>query len=406
MKKITLFSISIFIILVLIFGLNKTSNVENHEYNNINSEQMYTSLLDMFPKDKQGNSFEPSLKPSGPFEQPMTYGLILSAESVRYRKNPNVESEERVKNAVRWLIENSDEDEDGIPGWGLPQEWDAFSDGTINPKNHPYSITTSIVMEGLIDSLLIDNFWRPSEEKEIKELIREVTLFWLNNVYVGDDKSEYIGYSPEGTDMKNCPNVSGMFLSNLVKMINHGDIFDKCEEEFVVKRTHSIANMLINKANLEDGLPYWKYVEYGNNEYIQTSPNDLVHHVYVLWGIEEYRMYFQNAKIPFSLEDSIESVNKFIKDRKIYSYPQNKIYIGEQEYFNTRPSNLWGAGMMLSFYSKYNENTSKDVLQIISDEYGDWPNLTMWPYYFSENNNFYGRYAAHVLFGLSYYNFY
>lgn len=404
-KKITsLFSLLIILIPFLTLGIRTISAETNDRTASVNSDQMYRSLLNMFPLDKQGYSLEPS-KPAGPFEQPMTYGLILSSESIHYRGCPNLESKERVKNAIKWIIGHSDEDKDGNAGWGLPQAWDAFSDGTINPENHPYSITTSIVIEGLLDSLTIDNFWTKNEEKEIKELIREVTLFWLDNIYIGDENLGYIGYSPEKTDMQNCPNISGMFLSHLVKTITrHGDIFNESDREFVIQRMHAIANMLINEVNLEEGLPYWQYIEY---EKTDISPNDLIHHIYTLWGIEEYRAHFNNIEIPFTLDNSLASVNKFIKDDRIYAYPQNKIYTGEQEHYNNRPARLWGIGMMLGFYSKYdNENMADKVLETIANQYGDWPNLTRWPSYFSNDSAFYGRFAAHVLFGLSYKNFY
>ena len=46
----------------------------------------------------------------------MTYGLVLSAESIRYQHEVSEESKDRIKEATTWLI-NNDVDIDGrIPG--------------------------------------------------------------------------------------------------------------------------------------------------------------------------------------------------------------------------------------------------------------------------------------------------
>lgn len=409
MKKntITVYSLSTILIPVLIFSLVSARLEIKKDRTNPEDFQKYESLLNMFQDENLGNSLEPSLKPPGPYEQPMTYGLILSAESLHYDVIDTYESKERIRSAAGWLINNSDLNGDGKPGWGLPQSWDAFSDGTTNTENHPYSITTSIVLEGLLDSLKIEGVWSADEEKKIKDLVSQVAFYWLENVYIGDEESGYIGYSTEPSDMYNCPNISGMFLSNLVRMVTeHDDIFNKIEKQFIAKRIHAIANQLVKEVIIEDGLPYWEYIVYENPNN-QNNQNDLVHHIYVLWGIEEYRQHFNNIEIPFTLSDSVHSVDNFLKEHKIYSYPQHKVYIGSLESFNTRPSNLWGAGMMMAFYSKYGDNAkSREILNNIEKQYGNWPNITIWPSDFSRDENFYARYAAHVLFGLSYKTFY
>jgi len=111
--------------------------------------------------------------------------------------------------------------------------------------------------------------------------------------------------------------------------------------------------------------------------------------------------------IPFTLEESINSVNAFWREGKVYDFPQHQKYTGEQERFNDRPTNLWGIGMMLAFYEKYGEQEMAErSLENIDKDYGPIPNLLLWPIDFSKDTNFYGRYAAHVLFGLSFSDFY
>lgn len=406
-KKIFYFFVLMILIFAILYYIKKDTYTEIRASRAASNE--YISLLSKFPREKQGYSLEPSLKPEGPSEQPMTYGLVLSAESLHYKTVPNKESSERVRNATKWLIANSDLNNDGNPGWGLPQSWDAFADGTINPENHPYTITTAIVLQGLLDALSIKDFWTDVEEKEIKHLIADVILYWLKNVYIGDEKIGYLGYSEEPTDMIYTPNVSGMFLSNMVRALTwHDDIFNYAERQFVLQRTHAIANKLVKTVKLEKGIPYWNHVDdpaaYDDKSAI---PNDLVHHVYIIWGIEEYRSHYDTIYMPFNLNQSIASVDSFWRGNKIYSYPQNIVFIGNQEHFNDRPANLWGVGMMLAFYAKYGEVEKADsTLKAIDKIYGPIPKLTLWPSDFSKNDRFYERYAAHVLFGLSYKDFY
>lgn len=397
-----------FLLIVVLLITSSCRNISESEYRvnkNIYASEEYLNLLSKFPKDKQGNSLEPVLEPKGPSDQPMTYGLVLSSESLHYKAKQNNESSERVKNAVKWIVENSDLNEDGNLGWGLPQAWDAFSDGTTNPENHPYTITTAIVLEGLLDAISIEDFWSEAEEREIKQLISDVILYWLNNVYISDGKIGFLGYSEEPTDMINTPNVSGMFLSSIVRALEeHDDIFIDSEETFVVEKAHEITNMLVKTVKLENDVPYWDYYYDIIDTNNKSRGNDLVHHVYILWGLEEYRKHFDEIEIPFDFDASLKSLDSFWKDEKIQHFPQNNV----QSIPNQNPANLWGVGMMVAFYAKYDEkDMANKAIEVISRDYGPIPELKMRPEYFSsDDNNFYERYAAHVLFGLSYRDFY
>lgn len=372
----------------------------------ISADKEYIDLLNKFPIEKQGYSLERGMKEKT--EQPMTYALVLSSESLRYKAVKNEESEKRIRNAAKWIIENSDLNKDGNPGWGLPQPFDAFADGTTNPENHPYTITTAIVIESLLDALSIKDFWTEAEKKQIKDLISDVTLYWLKNIYVGGENMGCLGYSQEITDMYYyTPNVSGMFLSGLVRILTeHNEIFDETQKTFVTQRTHSIAKKLTSTVILNDGIPYWHYVV-NPDKANSPRPNDPVHHIYILWGIEEYRDHFNEIAIPFSRNDSIASVDSFLRGCKIYHFPQNQIYTGADEQFNERPANLWGVGMVLAFYAKYDGyKKTNNISKIIDNNYGPIPDLTMWSMDFSKDDEFYERYAAHVLFGLAHKDFY
>ncbi len=125
----------------------RTPNAGSRTALNLELANTYQQLLALYPEDHQGLGIENWT--SGTEEQPMTYGLILSAEAARYRRTGEAEAERRVSKAMAWLLDNHDLDLDGKPGWGLPQPWDAFQDGSTNPVNQPYTITTAIVRNSI-----------------------------------------------------------------------------------------------------------------------------------------------------------------------------------------------------------------------------------------------------------------
>jgi hypothetical protein len=103
----------------------------------------YLQLLAQFPEANQGRGLDNFLHVTD--DQPMTYGLVLSAESFRYKKEPSKEGLRRIENAAHWLLQNSDLHHDGQPGWGLPQPWDAYADGSTNGPNQPYTILVTSI---------------------------------------------------------------------------------------------------------------------------------------------------------------------------------------------------------------------------------------------------------------------
>lgn len=103
----------IFFNMIIFISLGCTSGSDiDQEY------QYYISLLSKFPEDSQGEGFEPFYFTGELKDQPMTVGLVLASESLRFKFSPNEESRRRIRKAVFHLLENRDLDNDGAPGWG------------------------------------------------------------------------------------------------------------------------------------------------------------------------------------------------------------------------------------------------------------------------------------------------
>lgn len=150
----------------------------------------YLQLLEKFPPDDQGLSKEPTFPDIQ--EQPLTYALLLTAESLRYKASPTEEGRTRVRNATEWLVSNQSLSDDGKPGWGLPDAWDAFGDGTVNPPNQSYTFTTAMVMLAIMDSESIQGFWTDSDRSKFRLLLKEVALRWVHEVYTVDSGGSFL----------------------------------------------------------------------------------------------------------------------------------------------------------------------------------------------------------------------
>lgn len=53
--------------------------------------------------------------------------------------------------AGRWLLDHSDDNQNGVVGWGVPVAWDAYGDGSVNPRDTEYTISTAIAVHALLD---------------------------------------------------------------------------------------------------------------------------------------------------------------------------------------------------------------------------------------------------------------
>lgn len=368
----------------------------------------YNYLLKQFPDDNLGMGPEPGSPEIGMTHQPMTYGLLLSAEVLHYKSQPSELSKQKIRQAARWLIDNKDLNSDGQPGWGLPQAWDAFADGTINPENHPYTITTAIVISALLDALDLEDLWSRSERTEIETLVKDVSIYWCEKVWSEDNQEGFFWYSISPTDNYFCPNVSAMFLGSLARVISEQKNFLSNNELALLKdRVNKAADGIMANTKWADNVPYWDYIVYADNNIENVRPNDLVHHVYILWGMELYRSSgIGETSLPWSLEQALESLNYYWSDDKTLAFPTN-VHFKNKDKLKDRPARLWGMGMMLAFYGKFGAVQKADYCtDIISRDYGPFPNLKLWPQSFSQDIEFYPRYAAHVLYGLAYADFY
>lgn len=327
-------------------------------------------------------------------DQPMTCGLVLSAESVRLRSIPDEEGKRRVRLAVRWLLDNARPADDGRPGWGLPFAWDA------RPANTPYTITTAVAIEGLLDALAVP-IWTPGESEEIRTLIRGGHARWNRDLRVAGHGGLYYGYSPR--DMSPawfCVNAPAMYLGAMARFLKeHGETLAGPERDSLRRDLDDLARAVVATVAIREGAPYWDYIAQPN-PLGSRRPNDLVHQAYILWGVETYRDAGGAVPLPWSRAKAVESLDRFWKDGtpRFFAQDEPDVKPGNRE----APANVWGVGMLLACCAKWGgPERTRRCHEAVLASYGPFPAVRVLPAHASDDDRFYPRDAAHVLFGLA-----
>jgi hypothetical protein len=388
-------NINLFLLIILCFFTKDLAGQVNIQKANVDNQ--YTLLLAKFPLEHQGLGLDAAQKP-GLTDQPMTFALVLSSEAIRYKTNPNLESKNRIRDASTWLLDNQDLDHDGIPGWGLPLPWDAFSDGSINGPNHVYTITTAIVLNGFLDALEVKGLFSATEQTQIKDLIKRVMLHWCSNLWSTGYGGGYFWYSPSACDNIFSINAPAMYLGSMARYLKaYPEFLSAADYKFIESHADLLAKAILSTVRLRDGCPYWAYEPIPNKFNNREVENDLVHQVYILWGVELYRSCIGHVVFPWNIQHSLQSLRNNWKNDILYGYPQDvKI--------NPKASALWGIGAMIAFEATYGSHEeAKRVVEYLNKAYGPIPDLSLTPRRNGKSSPFYPRQVAHVLWGLSYY---
>jgi hypothetical protein len=347
-------------------------------------ELAYLKLLTLFPEDKDSLGLDYSSRPDAPrLPQPMTYGLVLSAECLRQRHQANPESKRRIQNCVAWLLDNSDLDRDGLPGWGVPEAWDAFNDGSVNPPNHEYTITTAFVMQGLMDALVCPGVLSPKKLARTRKILKETALSWISQLWTEGTDEGFFQYSAGANDRYFVINASAMFLGVLSRLLDEQPgLFGTGERESLSRIVDLAARGVVKEAQIRDAGPFWKYYRFIRDP-SRDGLNDLCHHGFVIWGMELYRKHRGQAQFAWSTDQSIRSIDAFFKGDAIMAFPQDVDYAQEKDRkkFTEMPSPLWGTGMMLAIYGAYSKpQQAERCFRIIDEQYGPFSQPTSSPH--------------------------
>ncbi len=356
----------------------------------------YRELVRLFPEEHPGRGIDRGDAAGVVADHPMTYGLVLSAEALRFGIEPDDEGRRRIRGATRWLVENSRLSPDGKPGWGVPYAWGE------RPRNTSYTITTAIVLEGLLDALRADVGWTADGKREIVDLMRQVADRWCTDLWMDGQGGGYFCYA--GHDKKPCAfcvNAPAMFLGSLARLVHeHGGAIPADRRAVFESRLDALARSTVATVTLRDGAPFWDYITPPHNTVGFQRPNDLIHQAYILWGAETYRDLGGAVALPWTRAKAMESLDRFWKDGTIRFFAQDEpgVKPGNRE----QPANLWGAGMLLACQARWGTpEQSRRCFEAICRSYGPFPTLRVLPVGAGGDGTFYPRDGAHVLFGLA-----
>jgi len=317
---------------------------------------------------------------------PKAYAMFLSSELMQYKTHCNDYDLSQAIKAGLWLLHHSDENHDGIVGWGVPVAWDAFGDNSLNEKNTEYTIATGIVINGLMDWIELAPHTAP--KSSIISLIEQAIAPYLERKSIS--YSGLFNYSLKIEDRKyNCFNAA-IYLAGQMQRFTFF-ISDKAVRDEIRLYSDQVMSAALRYKKIDpSGGWYWSYSIEEN-----TVPNDMAHAGYIVEGICTYLRNKGTLSELFD-EQAILSHLKFFSNEKgteWYFYPS----FFSEEKISPR---LYGVGMILHIYAKY-LNSHKETIQSLI-QYSQKYRLKSGLYSRWQNENIIiTEYLTYLLYGLS-----
>ena len=361
-----------------------SSKEETYTENMLNEYYALLNTLDpSFPGrgvlDYQGN-------PIGDYAK--SYAMILSAELMRSANEDFFELSPIGLAAGNWLLDNSDSDGDGVVGWGLPVEWDAYSDGSINPANTEYTITTAIVLNSLLDWIKYDPL---APQDKIVSLIDAATQPYLDQTNYSP--SGIFPYSLSESDRIYDTFNPAVYLAGQMQRFSHL-VNDPSKKQAIASASDQVMNVLLKYKNVApDGGWYWNYSIQGQR------PNELAHALYIIDGIYNYIEFGGRLAESFDWENIYSHINWF------YSKALNRWTLmpqlpGEE---STQCPRLYDWGMLMHIMGQFETNNNIFIqLFTFSQQYRLSSGIyTKFPVEEDTSHLVINEYESYFLYGLS-----
>lgn len=223
----------------------------------------------------------PDAQNSAPRSVPTAFGSVLRAEALRARATGSRSALRRARLCGRWLLRNRDIDRDGVVGWGLPARFDAFGDGTTNPENSEYTITTSSVMSHLMDWLELD---RGAPRRRVLHTIRLAVEPYLASPPQGLTPSGMFAYSFAAADAPyDVYNVGANMAGQMQRF--SGLVRDGTLKRRLRRAADAGVEVLLRaRRRSPAGRYYWLY-----STKAPPRPNDFGHALITISGLRAYR---------------------------------------------------------------------------------------------------------------------
>lgn len=212
---------------------------------------------------------------------PKSYAKVLLAELDRQQIDLMADWPDLGTTVGFWLLRHADENNDGVTGWGVPVAWDAYGDGSVNPKHTEYTISTAIAVHALLD-------WAEkgagAPRTEILSTVSRAMKPYLSRQMLSP--SGMLPYSLLEQDRRYDTFNPAAYLAGQMQRYSRivGD-------KRVAGKLRDVADMTMqvlldqHKLSSEGGAWYWNY------SIQESTPNDLPHASYIVDGIATYVRY-------------------------------------------------------------------------------------------------------------------
>lgn len=290
---------------------------------------------------------------------PKSHAMVLLAEVQRTQNGLYPDLPSLAPAAGTWLLDNFDANSDGVAGWGVPVAWDAYGDGSENPADTEYTISTAIAVDALLT-------WMEKEPEaprsRIMKTVQAALLPFLDQRMRTSRGLAPYSFVPE--DRKyNTYNPAGYLAGQLQRFSRYAP------NEHVARQLQALADDIVEELlrraqrNPDTGSLYWFYSEE------EGITNDVAHAAYIVHGLMAYVEYqgALSARVP--LPDVVRHLEEF--------YRPDHNSLGGWPYFETkvdRPARSYGLGMVMSLlcgsseYSSHAAEIAKVIPKYLDDD--------------------------------------
>ena len=277
----------------------------------VDGEQMLRKVIVSIDREHPGRGLAdyPSDEPA---DVPKSYALILLGAIEQARAQRLTEVNALGVNAGNWLLENADANNNGIIGWGVPIAWDAYGDGSVNPENTEYSISTAIAVDALLGWADYVDEWKKAEILSLVEKALEPYLPSSMRTPAG-----MLPYSLLANDRKYDTFNSAVYLAG--QMQRFAVITPQVElKEALMSAADSTMSALLRNKKIAEGSGSW----YWNYSIQEDNPNDLPHAGYIVEGVLTYIDNKGRLASDFDRQKIFQHLMDFFgKDGKVRGWP-------------------------------------------------------------------------------------
>ncbi len=271
----------------------------------------------------------------------------------------------------------------------------------MNPVDQAYAIDTAIVLLGLMDALTpmgSGTKRAPGDRRPRQASHGDVVFRILDSIFRGR-RVFLVHTSTNVADNHYVVNITAMFCGVLQSVPpSLRERSDAEEAGLLGSRADDGIRLVDNGVILFGGKPFW---DYADSPGVPTNTNDMVHHVYIIYGVKMYLDHGGEVPVRWTTEDALGSLRLFTSGGVMYNYPHRIPFSPTPGSAWTPPANLWGIGMLIACASAMGDRPlAEAAVGATKESYGDFPDMTLFPLAWSSDTRIYPRFTAHVLYGL------